>query len=238
MSEPVRLSKRVAQMLGCSRRQAELCIQGGWVRVDGVVVEEPQHRVGTQRVDVASNARLEPVMPVSLLLHKPAGVDQEAAHEWLTPAHWAGDSSGLRPLRLHFKDQQRMASLGPRASGLLVFTQDGRIARKLREDADGLEHELLVEVSGTPHPQALARINRPDHGLVMDGRPLGLCKVSWQSERRLRVALKGERPGEVAFLCEAMGLQVQALRRLRIGRVALGPLAPGQWRYLLPNERF
>jgi len=238
MTEAIRLSKRVAELRGCSRREAELLIQGGWVRVAGVVVEEPQHRVAAERIEVSEDARPMALASVTLLLHKPAGLSLEAAHGLLTPEHWAGDASGQRPLRLHFKDQVRVSDMGPLASGLLVFTQDERIARKLREDALLLEHEVLVDVGGTPAPEALSRLQQAAASLEVDGRRLGTCKMSWQSEARLRFALKGDRPGQLAALCQAAGLQVQGMRRLRIGRVALGPLAPGQWRYLLPGERF
>lgn len=238
MTEPIRLSKRVAEIRACSRREAELLIQGGWVRVDGKVVEEPQHRVSVERIEVSRDARPQALASVTLLLHKPAGMALEAAQAMLTPDHWAGDASGLRPLRLYFKDQVRVSDMGQRASGLLVFTQDERIARKLREDALLLEHEVLVDVGGTPPADALDKLRQAAATLVLGGMRLGTCKVSWQSEARLRFALKGERPGQIAAVCEAAGLQVQGMRRLRIGRVAMGPLAPGQWRYLLPGERF
>ena len=185
--------------------------------------------------------------PVTLLLNKPVGAeagwgtlpDSAPAQAWLSAAQWDGHTeAGLKPLQRHFKDQTLMTPLAPRASGLVVFTQDGRIARKLREDAHLLERELLVDVAGTPHPGAMERVNRPDAGWTLDGQALTPCKVSWQSENRLRFALKGERPGQIAFLCEAMGLEIRGMRRLRIGRVAMGPLSPGQWRYLLPHERF
>lgn len=248
MSDPIRLSKRVAELQGCSRREAEQYIAGGWVTVDGQVVEEPQARVTEgQRVQVSPDARLMALQPVTLLLHKPVGAesglgrlsDSRPAGEWLTPANWTGeDGSGLRPLKMHFKDQVLVSPLAPRASGLVVFTQDWRIARKLQEDARLLEHEVIVEVSGAMQPGALERLNRQDHGFTLDGRPLGVCKVSWQSETRLRFALKGEQPGQIAFLCEAVGLSVQGMRRIRIGRVAMGRLPVGQWRYLLDGERF
>ena len=248
MTDPVRLSKRVAALKGCSRREAELYIEGGWVSVDGVVVEQPQARVsGAQAVAVSAEARPLTVRPVTLVLYKPVGAEAglgrlpegRPATDWLRAGHWNGDpAAGLQPLLRHFKDQALMTPLAPRASGMVVFTQDPSIARKLHEDAHLLEREVLVDVAGTPLPGSFERVNRPDAGWLLDGQPLGPCKVSWQSETRLRFALKGERPGQIAFLCEAMGLAVQAMRRIRIGRVALGRLEPGQWRYLLPQERF
>ena len=117
---------------------------------------------------------------------KPAGAEaglgrlpeSQPAASWLMPAN-AAEGIG-RPLQAHLRQQELVAPLAPRASGLVVFTQDGRIARKLREDALLLEHEVLVQVSGTPAEGALERLNRPDHGLALDGRLLGPCKVSWR----------------------------------------------------------
>ena len=247
MTEPVRLAKRLAEMLGCSRREAEQFITGGFVRVDGVVIEEPQHRVQDHKIDISPDATLLGVVPVTLLLHKPAGSEaglgaaQGALRsaDLLQPgALWEEDISGLSPLKKHFVEQQLLTPLAPRASGLVVFSQDWRIARKLTEDAGVMEHEVLVEVSGDIKPGGLERLNRQDHGFTFNGMPLGAAKVSWQSEQRLRFALKGERPGQIAYLCECVGLQVDAMKRIRIGRVAMSSLPVGQWRYLLPHEKF
>lgn len=247
MTEPVRLAKRVAELRGCSRREAEQYIEGGWVTVDGLVVQEPQSRVSDQEVLVDPNANLMALTPVTLLLHKTVGCeaglgrlpDSLPAAQWLTPANfWPDDRSGLKPLKKHFQNLTLMTPLAPRASGLVVFTQDWRIGRKLQEDAQLMEHEVTVEVSGVIRPGGLERLNRVDHGLRFNGQLLGPAKVSWQSENRLRFALKGELPGQIAYLCESMGLQVQGMKRLRVGRVGLNGLAVGQWRYLLPQERF
>jgi 23S rRNA pseudouridine2604 synthase len=110
--------------------------------------------------------------------------------------------------------------------------------RKLTEEAAVMEHEVLVEVSGDIKTGGLERLNRIDHGFTFNGLQLGAAKVSWQSEKRLRFALKGERPGQIAYLCECVGLQVEAMKRIRIGRVAMSSLPVGQWRYLLPHEKF
>ena len=247
MTEPIRLSKRVAELKACSRREAEQFIAGGWVTVNGQVVDEPQARVSNELVEISPDASALTVQAVTLLLHKPPGAeaglghlpDTHSAAAWLTPEHWDGDEgAGLRPLKKHFLDQVLLSPLAPRASGLVVFSQDWRIARKLREDAQLMEHEVIVEVSGTVQPGGVERLNRADHGFTLDGLPLGACKVSWQSEARLRFALKGERPGQIAFLCQAVGLTVEGMRRIRIGRVAMSRLAEGTWRYLLPGERF
>ena len=238
MTEPIRadqrLAKRLAGMLACSRREAEQYIEGGWVSVDGVVVEEPQFRVLNQTIELAKDASLLAVTAVTMLLHKPAG--QEA--DLLLASRSPDDRSGIRQLKKHIAAAELVAPLAPLASGLVVFTDDWRVQRKLREDAATLEHEVVVEVQGEIKPGGLERLNRVDHGLTFNGVLLGPARVSWQSERRLRFALKGERPGQIAYFCESVGLRVQAMKRLRIGRVALSGLQPGQWRYLLLHEKF
>jgi 23S rRNA pseudouridine2604 synthase len=240
MTEPARLAKRVAELRGCSRREAEQYIAGGWVKVDGIVVEEPQFRVADQRIDVDPGADLAQAEPVTLLLHKPSGYrtteGEPPASQLLTPATlWPEDISGIRPLKKHFAQLTLCVPLETDASGLVVFTQDWRIARKLTEDAATLEHEVIVEVAGELAANGLKRLNR---GIPFNGRTPPAIKVSWQNETRLRVALKGAQLGQIAHLCEAVGLQVLSMKRIRLGRVPLGKLPVGQWRYLLGDERF
>jgi 23S rRNA pseudouridine2604 synthase len=245
MTEPVRLAKRLAEMLSCSRREAEQYIEGGWVSVDGVIVEEPQFRVLDQAITLDKDASLLALTPVTLLLHKPAGheagPDGNAASlaPLLSPATQSPDDrSGIRPLKKHFSSVELVTPLATPASGLVVLTQDWRVTRKLREDARVMEHEVVVDVSGDIKPGGLERLNRVDHGFTFKGMLLPPAKVSWQSETRLRFALKGEVPGQIAYMCESVGLKVEGMKRLRIGRVAMSQLQPGQWRYLLPHERF
>ena len=235
--EPQRLSKAVAALVPCSRREAEQYIAEGWVRVDGAVVEEPQFRVGeAQRVEIDPKARLQAVGPATLLMHKPAGMGIAQAQAALGAAsHWTGDTSGIRRIKSHGVGLVALLALPTPASGLAVFSQDGRIVRKLAEDAGQLEQELVVDVSGTIVPNGLARLGR---GLVFEGRAMPPARVSWQSETRLRFAVKGIAPEWVPWMCEQVGLQVTALKRLRIGRVAMAGLPVGQWRYLPEGERF
>jgi len=233
MNEPVRLAKRLAEMLPCSRREAEQYIEGGWVTVDGVVVEEPQFRVLHQNIELSKDASLLAPTAVTLLLHKPAGFEAD-----LKPAtHSPDDRSGIKLLKKHLS-AELVTQLALPASGLVVFTDDWRVARKLQEDAVTLEHEVVVEVKGSIKPGGLERLNRIDHGLTFNGKLLPPAKVSWQSEARLRFALKGELPGQIAYFCESVGLTIAGMKRLRIGRVAMSGLQVGHWRYLLPAERF
>ena len=235
--EPQRLSKVVMALVSCSRREAEQYIAEGWVRVDGAPVEEPQFRVGSaQRVEVDRQARLQPVQPATLLVHKPAGMRTAQAQALFgAAAHWAGDTSGIRRIKSHAVGLLSLLPLTDPASGLAVFSQDPRIVRKLNEDAAVMEQELVVDVTGEIAPNGLARFGR---GLAMQGRVLPPAKVSWQSEGRLRFAAKGIPPEWVPWMCTEVGLTVTALKRLRIGRIAMAGLPPGQWRYLPAGERF
>jgi 23S rRNA pseudouridine2604 synthase len=236
MSEPIRLAKRVVELLACSRQEAEQYIQGGWVLVNGEVVDEPQFKVLDQDVQLDANATLAATQPATLLLHKPAGMASDAAVATLmTPANrWAEDASGVRRLRRHFVRLTAVMSLEAAASGLLVLTQDPRLLRRLREDATRLEQEFNVEVSGEIAPYGLRRLA---HGLSYQGRTLPPGKVSWQNETRLRFALKDVREGQLAAACADVDLTALAIKRLRIGRVPLAKMPVGQWRYLADSER-
>ena len=233
MLEPVRLAKRLAEMLPCSRREAEQYIEGGWVTVDGVVVEEPQFRVLHQKIELSKDASLLAPTAVTLLLHKPAGFEADLKQA----THSPDARGGITLLKKHLA-AELVTHLAMPASGLVVFTDDWRVARKLVDDAATLEHEVVVEVAGSIKPGGLERLNRVDHGFTFNGKLLGPAKVSWQSEARLRFALKGEQPGQIAYFCESVGLTITGMKRLRIGRVAMSGLPVGQWRYLLPTERF
>eukprot|EP01035_Chromulina_nebulosa_P006987 gene6987-9415_t len=184
--------------------------------------------------------------PGAMLLHKPAGFEAglglpgaptgQAAHasrsqgapQALTllnaASHLPEDASGIRVLQRHFRQLECFTPLPTEASGLVVYTQDKRIARKLAEDIEVLEQECIVEVKGDITPGGLQRLC---HGLTFNGRPLPPIKVSWQNETRLRFALKGIRPGQIPAMCEAVGLTVVGIKRIRIGRVPLAKVPEG-----------
>ncbi|MBA1201374.1 RNA-binding protein [Pseudomonas capeferrum] len=236
MSEPVRLSKRLVEQLDCSRREAELYIEGGWVTVDGVVIEQPQFKVENQRVELLPGAKAQALEPVTLLLNQPRGQDIEAARtsmtlDSLSEAH----RNQVRPLHGHFARLTCVAPLQSGASGLQVFTQDWKVSRKIETDLRRLEQEYIIEVRGETTPVALERLAR---GVTRDGRELPKAKASWQNETHLRMALKNPQPGQVAELCAALRLEVLGMRRIRLGGVSMGKLTLGQWRYLDGSERF
>lgn len=240
MSDPIRLSRRVAELARCSRADAERYIENGWVSVDGVIIEAPQHLVSTEHVELDPAAVLETPEPATILLHKPAGFDtidgRKPAASLVTPAsRWADDPTGIRLLQRHFIRLTPLVALDAEASGLMVLTQDGRVWRRLTEDIAQIEQEFVVEVSGDIAPYGLRRLN---HGLNYRGRELPPCKVSWQNEFRLRFAIKDVQPGQIRDMCAQVNLEVVAMRRLRIGKVSLAKMPVGEWRYLPVGERF
>jgi 23S rRNA pseudouridine2604 synthase len=259
---------------GCSRSEAEQYIEGGWVMVNGVVVEDPPFRVQQQTVSIAPEATLLNTADVTLILHKPSGwldgveeededEDEEDArdHSRAPPSHakgrgkkpqvpnartlltvanrYSNDQSGIRPLKRHFLHLEAEVPLETGASGLVVFTQDWRTTRKLSEDLNAMEHELIVDVSGEVQPEQLQKIAR---ALNDERNPLPQVKFSVNSSSpelsKLRFAVKGAHPGLIAYLCGKAGLEIQAMRRIRLGRLALTDLPVGQWRFLSPYEKF
>jgi 23S rRNA pseudouridine2604 synthase len=240
MNEAERLSKRLIQQISCSRREAELYIEGGWVTVDGQVIEEPQHPVLNEQIVLLPGARAETQLPVTLLLNKPVGVGcgmgANSAQQLLSHAHhWAEDASGIRPLQRHLRRLELVTPLETDASGLVVFSQSHAMVRLFKEQGATLEQEYLVDVGGSLPDNVLKRLA---FGLSYKGVTIPPCKVSWQSETRLRFAIKAVQPGQLRHMCESVGLQVLGIRRLRFGRTGLAKVPVGQWRYLGFNEKF
>jgi len=214
--EPLRLSKRVAAMVPCSRSEAERYIEGGWVRVDGQVVDVPQTRVAPgQSVTLDPEASRLALTPVTVLTHE------------------SGDGQPVLPAK--WRKLQALLPLPEGAGGLAVYSQDFRIVRKLTEDAFAIEQEWVVQVQGQIAQGGLARLGS---GWSWRGQALPPLKASWQSEQRLRLAFKGMDPAHIPWLCEQVGLTPLQGRRIRLGRLPLAALPPGQWRTLLPHERF
>ncbi len=244
MPESIRLSKAVAEQHKCSRREAELLIEGGYVTVGGTVVEEPEHRVSLDPalspILVSGGAKALAIAPATVLYHKPSG--QIAWDEQLADATWLhskgrspNDRSGVSLLRKHLKGMVCVAPLEQAASGLVVFTQDARFQRKLVADRAQLENEVMVEVKAMLSAEHIATIGQSPRN-----SPLFKVSMTSQSDHStgLRFALKGNEPGRLADICQAQRLPILAMKRQRVGRVGLTGLAEGQWRFLLPYERF
>jgi 23S rRNA pseudouridine2604 synthase len=232
----------VADVAKCSRREAELYLAGGWVLVDGQMVEEPHFLVQGQKVELHKHANLQAVEPVIILYNVPLGAGLDPATPQLLPPGLVNphtrapdDGSQVRTLRQHFVGLTQAAPLEAQATGLAILTQDFRLQTKLANDATTMEQEFNVEVEGKLISGGLELLR---HGLYFRGRSLPQTQVSWQNEIRLRFAVKGVQPGQLVFMCQSVGLRVVNIKRLRVGRVSMGKLPVGQWRYLTQFERF
>ncbi|WP_353957254.1 pseudouridine synthase [Pelomonas sp. SE-A7] len=251
--EGERLSKRMSELGLASRREADEWIAAGYVRVDGRVAELGQ-RVGPEvRIEIAPEARGEQAARVTILLHKPIGYVSGQAEDGYEPAaalikpdtHWKDDASGLKFNRGQLRNLAPAGRLDIDSTGLLVLTQDGRIAKALIGEDSLVEKEYLVRVEYGARPDAKAQEGFPEqdldrlrHGLELDGVQLKPAQVSWANEDQLRFVLREGRKRQIRRMCELVGLKVVGLKRVRIGRIPLGKLPQGQWRYLMPWERF
>lgn len=244
-----RLSKVMAQRGICSRREADVWIENHWVMVDGVIIEELGTRIDPEaEIIISSYAQEYQEESVTILLHKPVGYVSGQAEDDYQPAivlvhpdnEWIDDPD-LGPADQRDFQRSYLKGLAPAgrldidSTGLLVLTQDGRIARHLIGEDSKVEKEYLVRVEGEIDDNGLALLN---HGLSLDGEQLKPAKVSWQNEDQLRFVLREGKKRQIRRMCEMVGLHVVGLKRVRIGSVNLSKLPVGQWRYLKRGERF
>ncbi len=245
----IRVSKLLAERGFCSRREADSYIEQGLVLVDGQVVTELGTRASPeQKIELAPGATRQQERRLTLILNKPVGFVSHADDEgdyspaaslivmdnlWRDPkAQIAAAKLAPRP---NFRGLAPAGRLDIDSTGMLVLTQDGRIARLLIGEDSTIEKEYLVRVEGTLSPQGLRQLN---HGLSLDGQRLKPAKVSWQNEDQLRFVLREGKKRQIRRMCELVGLKVLGLKRIRIGKISLGSLPTGKWRPLNPWEKF
>lgn len=248
----VRLNKRMAELGLCSRREADDWIARGWVRVNGAPAVMGQPVAADARIEVDRQAEQQQRLQVTILINKPVGYVSGQAEDGHEPAvalvqpqnRWRECNSRMRWGHEQLRGLAPAGRLDIDSIGLLVLTQDGRVARQLIGEDSGIEKEYLVRVSYGPEtvnvqalfpPEKLALLN---HGLSLDGQALRPAQVSWQNPEQLRFVLKEGKKRQIRRMCEQVGLFVTGLKRVRIGRVNLGHLPVGQWRYLAPHEHF
>ncbi|MGV7206718.1 pseudouridine synthase [Oxalobacteraceae bacterium A2-2] len=246
--ELLRLSKRMSELGLCSRREADEWIARGWVRVDGKVVSELGTKIHpSQRVSVERQAAAEQSKRVTVLINKPVGYVSGQAEDGYQPAvalikpenRWEDDPS---PEQFHPTQLRSLVPAGRLdidSVGLLVLTQDGRVAKQLIGEHTDIDKEYLVRVRYTKGERLPdGGLQKLRHGLWMDGKPLLPAKVRWQNEDQLSFTLREGKKRQIRRMCEMVGLEVLGLKRVRIGKVMLGDLPPGKWRYLRPDEKF
>jgi len=243
LNEPPRLAKQISEMCQCSRREADEWIENGWVRVDGVVVSTLGTRVHPNaKIEIQEEASKHQTESVTILLNKPLDMasgkteGSEAALQLIRPENrWAEDETRFNFKPTHLRGLALAGKLDPESTGMLVFTQEGSVARRITGDDTRLEKEYMVRVEGELSPEGLKLLN---HGLALDDVKLKRAQVSWQNEQQLRFVLHESKKRQIQRMCELVGLRVTSIKRIRIGSVSLGKLPAGQWRYLRENERF
>jgi 23S rRNA pseudouridine2604 synthase len=241
--EGVRLSKVMSERGMCSRREADAIIERGWVFVDGQRVSELGTRIDPgAEITLAAQAKQQQASQVTILLHKPVGYVSgqpepgfEPAVSLIGPDNQFDRGEAQRFHASHLKGLAPAGRLDIDSTGLLVLTQDGRIARQLIGELSRIDKEYLVRVEGLLDEHGLALLN---HGLELDGRKLRPAKVEWLNRDQLRFVLREGRKRQIRRMCELVGLKVVGLKRVRIGQVTLGDLPLGQWRFLREDERF
>ncbi|MDR0480832.1 MAG: rRNA pseudouridine synthase [Gallionellaceae bacterium] len=242
--EKIRLSKLMSEQGLCSRREADSYIERGWVLVDGQPVTELGTKIlPTQRITLNRAAQSKQETRVTILLNKPVGYVSGQAEDGHKPAvtliasasHQVTDKSPLRFSPAHLKGLAPAGRLDIDSQGLLVLTQDGRIAKQLIGEDSAIDKEYLVRVQGKIIGNGLQLLN---HGLKLDGEALKPARVSWQNEDQLRFVLREGKKRQIRRMCEMVGLKVTGLKRIRIGKIKLGDLPSGQWRYLREDEGF
>jgi 23S rRNA pseudouridine2604 synthase len=248
----VRLNKRMAELGMCSRREADDWIARGWVRVNGAPAVMGQPVAVDARIEIDRQAEQQQRQQVTILINKPVGYVSGQAEDGHEPAvvlvqpqnRWRECNSRMRWGHEQLRGLAPAGRLDIDSIGLLVLTQDGRVARQLIGEDSEIEKEYLVRVSYGAEtvnvqsvfpPEKLALLN---HGLSLDGQALRPAKVAWQNPEQLRFVLKEGKKRQIRRMCEQVGLFVTGLKRVRIGQVNLGHLPVGQWRYLAPHEHF
>lgn len=228
----------------CSRREADRYIERGLVIVDGERVSELGMKVlPDARIELAEAAEKWQAEQATFLINKPIGYVSAQPEDGHRPAsdlldrpnQWSEDRS---PRKFHHGQLRGLAPAGRLdidSQGLLVLTQDGRIARQLIGEDSSVDKEYLVRVTGHLSDEGLKLLN---HGLSLDGKKLKHAQVSWQNKDQLRFILHEGKKRQIRRMCELVDLKVVGLKRIRIGKIMLGNLPDGQWRYLGPREQF
>ena len=239
-----RLSKRMGELGLCSRREADEWIENGWVKVNGAVVATLGARVDRDAViEIDPAAKQHQSEQVTIILNKPMGYVSGQPEDNHQPAmvlikpenHWDEDASRIKFRPRHLRGLAPAGRLDIDSTGLIVFTQDGRVAKRLIGQDSDVEKEYLVRVEGTLTEDGMKLLH---HGLELDGVKLKPARVSWANEDQLRFVLREGRKRQIRRMCEMVGLTVTALKRVRSGGVPLGKLPIGQWRYLRRDEKF
>ena len=244
MQNKYKLSKLLSQRGICSRREAEVLIAAGLVSVNNDIVTNVAERFTEDvSIELMPEAKKKIDSLVTILLNKPAGYVSAQPEDNYLPAvrllkpenQSPDDNSSIKLQKNHFQKLAVAGRLDIDSRGLLVFTQDGSIARQLIGENSSIDKEYVVGVQGPLSDDALQRLR---HGIHLDGKPLKPAIIEKMGPQQLRFILNEGRKRQIRRMCETVGLEVKSLIRIRVGQINLGRLAEGQWRFLGRDEEF
>jgi pseudouridine synthase len=228
-----RLNKLLAERGVAARRKCDLLIQQGRVRVDGEVARDPWRPVDglRQRVLVDGRPLAPPAGLVYLAWHKPTGVVTTMADPRGRPS--VRDFLPRRGARLF-----PVGRLDFDTSGLLVLTNDGRLAHRLAHPRYHVPKTYRVRLAAVPPPAALRRLERGfEFAPGETSRPARVESVRPEGGGAvLTLTIREGRYRQVRRMCEALALPLTGLQRVRFGPVRLGALSPGRLRRLTRAE--
>ena len=245
-NELVRLSKLMSERGLCSRREADEYIEKGLVRVNGEIVSELGIKFTRDvRITLESEALQKQKGLITIILNKPIGYVSGQPEPGYEPAiRLVNDrnQAGGQRQTLKLGDLKGIAVVGRLdidSQGLLIFTQDGRLAKKIIGENSEIEKEYIVRVAYIgPEPRLPAsKLKLLNHGLELDGEMLRPAVVEWINDDQLKFILRQGKKRQIRRMCELVGLEVRGLKRVRVGQLMLGDLPEGKWRFLDPHEK-
>ncbi len=234
-----RINKYLADRGLCSRREAEELINKGWVKVNGEVLKDLAYRVSpTDKVEVDEKVQKHLKKKLTIIINKPLGyVSAQAEGEYkpairlATPKNFYG---GKTAPRIQYQGFAPAGRLDIDSTGLLVLTQNGKLAKQIIAPDSEVEKEYIVFTKGEITPQ---KIKKLEFGISLDGKKLKKAIVTQEGNNKLRFILREGKKRQIRRMCETVDLQVTSLKRIRIGQLKLGNLPVGQWRLMKHNER-
>ncbi len=231
MAEKVRLQKYIAQCGVSSRRHAEELINSGRVRVNGLTICEMGVLVSdTDKIEVDGKPIEKEERLVYIMLNKPS--------EYVTTVT---DPEGRKTVMdLIGEVNERVYPVGRLdydTKGLIILTNDGDLAYNITHPSQEIKKTYLAEVLGIPSKTSMNLLRT---GVMLDGRPTAKSEAhiveSKGNNTVLKIVINEGRNRQVKRMCEKIGHPVIKLERISVGKLTLGNLRKGQWRYLTPQE--
>lgn len=227
----------------CSRREADSYIEKGLVLVNGKVVDQLGTKVDPNcKITLKDEASELQDQKLTILLNKPIGYvscqpekGYEEALDLINPQNRDKKFKTNLKLPKKLRNFAVAGRLDINSKGLLIFTQDGRVAKKLISSDSEIEKEYLVRIVGDLNSGKLEKLR---FGLSLDGKKLKPAVIEEIDSHFLKFILKEGKKRQIRRMCEQLGLTVTGIKRVRVGKVKLGSLKEGQWRFLEREERF